>query len=188
MGAWNLRRRRGGLKLLQTRDRECRQLIVIRRRSGAHSCERGDRESGHSGVRKVIHAQTRMAVIYRRIPDLECTVYSVCVAIADKPHGGNRGSTFGVLGGVGSATFVGGTLAACFLPTALTFQANYVWFHAKVTPCTSWFPAKRLKTQYGDGVVLVLLLSTPGFLSLLRTGAEGKGYGDGTCLVARWSL
>ncbi|KAK7270163.1 hypothetical protein RIF29_23108 [Crotalaria pallida] len=47
--------------------------------------------------------------------------------VADKVPEGKRGSTFGVLAGVASASFVGGTLAARFLPTALTFQVAAVF-------------------------------------------------------------
>ncbi|CAL0320621.1 unnamed protein product [Lupinus luteus] len=47
--------------------------------------------------------------------------------VADKVPEGKRGSTFGVLAGVGSASFVGGTLAARFLSTALTFQVGAVF-------------------------------------------------------------
>jgi len=37
---------------------------------------------------------------------------------------GKRASAFGILAGVGSASFVGGTLAARFLSAALTFQVT----------------------------------------------------------------
>ncbi|CAL0316227.1 unnamed protein product [Lupinus luteus] len=47
--------------------------------------------------------------------------------VADNVPEGKRGSTFGVLSGVGSASFVGGTLAARFLSTALTFQVAAVF-------------------------------------------------------------
>nr|KYP69203.1 Hippocampus abundant transcript 1 protein [Cajanus cajan] len=42
--------------------------------------------------------------------------------IADKVPDGKRTSAFGILAGVGSASFVGGTLVARFLSTSLTFQ------------------------------------------------------------------
>ncbi|KAK7390801.1 hypothetical protein VNO78_18884 [Psophocarpus tetragonolobus] len=44
--------------------------------------------------------------------------------VADKVPDGKRTSTFAILAGVGSAAFVGGTLAARFLSTALTFQVS----------------------------------------------------------------
>ncbi|CAL0316756.1 unnamed protein product [Lupinus luteus] len=47
--------------------------------------------------------------------------------VADNVPEGKRGSTLGVLSGVGSASFVGGTLAARFLSTALTFQVAAVF-------------------------------------------------------------
>ncbi|KAJ1436333.1 MFS transporter superfamily [Sesbania bispinosa] len=47
--------------------------------------------------------------------------------VADKVPDGKRASAFGILAGVGSASFVGGTLAARFLPTALTFQVASVF-------------------------------------------------------------
>ncbi|RZB43288.1 Hippocampus abundant transcript 1 protein isoform E [Glycine soja] len=46
--------------------------------------------------------------------------------VADKVPDGKRTSAFGILAGVGSASFVGGTLAARFLSTALTFQVASV--------------------------------------------------------------
>ncbi|KAK7343327.1 hypothetical protein VNO77_11984 [Canavalia gladiata] len=46
--------------------------------------------------------------------------------VADKVPDGKRASAFGILAGVGSASFVGGTLAARFLSTALTFQVAAV--------------------------------------------------------------
>ncbi|XP_027365608.1 uncharacterized protein LOC113872329 [Abrus precatorius] len=46
--------------------------------------------------------------------------------VADKVPDGKRASAFGILAGVGSAAFVGGTLAARFLSTALTFQVAAV--------------------------------------------------------------
>ncbi|XP_020212074.1 hippocampus abundant transcript-like protein 1 [Cajanus cajan] len=42
--------------------------------------------------------------------------------VADKVPDGKRTSAFGILAGVGSASFVGGTLVARFLSTSLTFQ------------------------------------------------------------------
>ncbi|RDX64900.1 Hippocampus abundant transcript 1 protein, partial [Mucuna pruriens] len=42
--------------------------------------------------------------------------------VADKVPDGKRTSAFGILAGVGSASFVGATLAARFISTALTFQ------------------------------------------------------------------
>ncbi|KAK2405508.1 Major facilitator superfamily protein [Trifolium repens] len=47
--------------------------------------------------------------------------------VADKVPVGKRASAFGILAGVGSASFVGGTLAARFLSTALTFQVASVF-------------------------------------------------------------
>ncbi|CAI8601754.1 unnamed protein product [Vicia faba] len=47
--------------------------------------------------------------------------------VADKVPVGKRASAFGVLAGVGSASFVGGTLAARFLSTPLTFQVASVF-------------------------------------------------------------
>lgn len=46
--------------------------------------------------------------------------------VADKVPDGKRTSAFGILAGVGSASFVGGTLAARFLSTASTFQVGSV--------------------------------------------------------------
>ncbi|KAL9317043.1 hypothetical protein ACSQ67_013560 [Phaseolus vulgaris] len=46
--------------------------------------------------------------------------------VADKVPDGKRTSAFGILAGVGSASFVVGTLAARFLSTALTFQVAAV--------------------------------------------------------------
>ncbi|XP_047171328.1 hippocampus abundant transcript-like protein 1 [Vigna umbellata] len=46
--------------------------------------------------------------------------------VADMVPDGKRTSAFGILAGVGSASFVGGTLAARFLSTALTFQVAAV--------------------------------------------------------------
>ncbi|KAI5401722.1 hypothetical protein KIW84_066261 [Lathyrus oleraceus] len=47
--------------------------------------------------------------------------------VADKVPVGKRASAFGILAGVGSASFVGGTLAARFLSTPLTFQVASVF-------------------------------------------------------------
>ncbi|KHN37382.1 Hippocampus abundant transcript 1 protein [Glycine soja] len=52
--------------------------------------------------------------------------YAYYVVKADKVPDGKRTSAFGILAGVGSASFVGGTLAARFLSTALTFQVASV--------------------------------------------------------------
>ncbi|XP_057423210.1 uncharacterized protein LOC130717111 isoform X2 [Lotus japonicus] len=55
---------------------------------------------------------------------------SHCLAlayVADKVPDGRRTTAFGILAGVGSAAFVGGTLAARFLPTALIFQVSAVF-------------------------------------------------------------
>ncbi|KAK4284881.1 hypothetical protein QN277_001656 [Acacia crassicarpa] len=46
--------------------------------------------------------------------------------VADKTEEGKRASAFGILGGVGSAAFVCGTLVSRFLSTALTFQVSAV--------------------------------------------------------------
>lgn len=46
--------------------------------------------------------------------------------VADMVPVGKRASAFGILAGVGSASFVGGTLAARFLSAALTFQVASV--------------------------------------------------------------
>ncbi|CAJ1977644.1 unnamed protein product [Sphenostylis stenocarpa] len=49
-----------------------------------------------------------------------------CTYVADMVPHGKRTSSFGALAGVGSATFVCGSLAARFLSTALTFQVAAV--------------------------------------------------------------
>ncbi|XP_054785817.1 uncharacterized protein LOC129292266 isoform X4 [Prosopis cineraria] len=55
----------------------------------------------------------------------EGSVHCLTLAyVADKIEERKRASAFGILGGVGSAAFVCGTLAARFLSTALTFQVS----------------------------------------------------------------